>query len=157
ERFAYNQRCLARAKRHRETVVAHLAGFTDFFVPVHSNGRTDAVLVTGPLAITRPTSADVLARWRSLTGRQGHPSDPEFAHYLSSTLSTLVLDGRRLASFQKLLELLAGLMASRGPAAGLFAEIERIFFDLLEARRVERIWDLVRMLVDERTSRIWAS
>ena len=116
ERFAYNKRCLARAKNKSETVVAHLAGFTDFFVPVRKNGRTDAVLVTGPLAIARPTGADVLARWRSISGRQGHPSDPEFAHYLATTLSTLVLEGKQSQVFQKLLDSLAKLMSTEGGA-----------------------------------------
>jgi two-component system, response regulator YesN len=157
ERFAYNQRCLARAKKQRATVVAHFAGFTDFFVPVRKNGRTDAVLVTGPLTTARSTSSDVLARWHSLTGRQGHPADPEFAHYLGTTLSTLVLEGKRVPAFQKLLELLVSLMASEGAADEVFAKIESLHVELREARRVERIWELVRILVDERTSRIWGS
>jgi len=157
ERFAYNQRCLARAKKQRATVVAHFAGFTDFFVPVRVNGRTEAVLVTGPLTTARSSSTDVLARWRSLTGRQGHPADPEFAHYLASTLSTLVLEGKRALTFQRLLELLTRLMGSEGPADEVFTQIEQLHVELREARRVERIWDVVRMLVDERTSRIWGS
>jgi AraC-like DNA-binding protein len=157
ERFAYNQRCLARARKRRTTVVAHFSGFTDFFVPVCMNGETRAVLVTGPLTIARATSTEVLARWRALTGRQGHPTDPEFAHYLSSTLSTLVLEGKHAGTFQKLLELLARLMAAEGPADALFGQIEALHAELREARRVERIWEIVRVLVDERTSRIWGS
>jgi AraC-like DNA-binding protein len=157
ERFAYNQRCLARARKQRTTVVAHFGGFTDFFVPVCVNQKTRAVLVTGPLTTARSTAADVLARWRSLTGRQGHPADPEFAHYLASTLSTLVLEGKRAPTFQKLLELLANLMATQGPADTIFAQIEALHLELREARRVERHWEIVRVLVDERTSRIWGS
>ena len=35
---------------------------------------------------------EILERWHGLTGRHGHPSDPEFAHYIAMTLDALVLD-----------------------------------------------------------------
>jgi hypothetical protein len=93
DRYAHNARCFARVKREGRPVLAEHAGFSDFFVPVGREKGVQAILVVGPLATRRPTSGDLLKRWRWLTGRNAHPSDPEFAHYLSLTLGTLTLDG----------------------------------------------------------------
>src|SRR5262245_58121641 len=76
ERHAYNNRCVRRVLGERKTVLAQHGGFSDFFVPV-GVGRVEAVLISGPLATERPTSTAVIDRWRWLTGRHGHPSDPE--------------------------------------------------------------------------------
>jgi AraC-like DNA-binding protein len=157
ERFAYNVRCLDEARRTKTTVVAEHAGYTDLFVPIVSAGRADGVLVTGPLERSRPTSAEILSRWRFLTGRQGQPSDPEFAHYLEVARSVLVLDGPRFALYRELVECFARLMASEGDADKLHARIRLLGARLGEARLADRTWAIARAIVDERTSRSWAS
>ena len=100
-------------------------------------GKTVAILATGPFADARPTSAEILERWRWLTGRQGHPSDPEFAHYLAVTLSTLVLDGPYASIFERLMIRLARLMAGEGRAGEVLAEAEALRDKLEEARSVD--------------------
>jgi AraC-like DNA-binding protein len=157
ERFRYNFRCLAEARRSKKTVLGRHAGFCDLFVPIVALGRADAVLVTGPFATARPESAEILERWRALTGRQGHPADPEFADYLTVTRGTLVLEGGHAAKFQRLVEALARLMAEEGSADAIRAEISSLRIDLSAARRVDRMRRAAREIVDERTGRKWAS
>jgi AraC-like DNA-binding protein len=158
ERHRYNERCLAEARSSRATVVATHAGLNDLFVPICAGGRADAVLVTGPVATARPTSTDILERWRVITGRQGHPSDPEFLHYVDATLRTLTLEGKQLASFRRLAECLALLISGQGDANAIYdGEIEALRKELAPPRLVDRVWEIGRALVDDRTSRSWAS
>ena len=112
ERNPYNARCLEEAWRDKKIVHGHHAGLSDMFVPVLSKKRVEAILVTGPFSTSRATSAEILERWRWLTGRQGHPGDPEFAYYLSITLSTLVLEGPHLVTYRRLLVSLARMMTA---------------------------------------------
>ncbi len=157
ERFKYNTRSVARARRERKPLLGEHAGLTDWFVPITSGDRVEGVLVTGPFATAQPTSADVMRRWRGLTGRQGHPADPEFARYLSTTLSTLVLEGAHVTHFQRFLTFFARLLAGEGRADALAAEAFALRDKLEEARFVERTWGSVRSMVDERTARAWES
>ena len=90
---------------------------------VRSNVR--AIVATGPFLTSRPTSVDVIGRWRWLTGRQGHPADPEFSRYLSMTLSTLVLDGALLSMFERFLSRFALLLAGDARAQVLLANAVR--------------------------------
>jgi photosystem II stability/assembly factor-like uncharacterized protein len=71
-------------ERRRCLVQGEHEGYSDFFAPIVVRGKLVAVLVAGPFALGRPTSAGVLDRWRRLTGRQGHATDPEFAAYLGT-------------------------------------------------------------------------
>jgi len=135
-------------------VLGEHAGFFDLFVPIPK--LRDHVLITGPFARTRPTSADVLTRWRWITGRQGHPSDAEFAHYLSVTLSTLTLDGEMMSRYQRLLECYAGLLSGHGPA-DLFAEAWAHAVEIDRTREVERVWSAARVMSDETTAGTWLS
>src|SRR5258706_9532911 len=149
ERLTYNRRCLSQALHRKSTVTGEIAGFTDLFVPVCSDGgRTDGVLVTGPFATARPTSTDILERWRTLTGSRGHPSDPEFAHYVSTTLSTLVLEGTQTVAFRKLVELCAQLMAGEGSSDAIYAEVRALRGELAGARLAGRMWDAAYAMVD---------
>jgi AraC-like DNA-binding protein len=157
ERVEYNRRHLTQARRLGSTVVAHYRGFTDLFVPIVTPRGADTVLVTGPFATSRPTGRDVQRRWRALAGRPGHPGDPEFAHYLAATLSTLALEGTRAAAFQKLVESLAQLMTPEGDAQSLIREVHTLRKDLALARFAERMWNVARAMVDEKTSRAWTS
>jgi AraC-like DNA-binding protein len=157
ERDKYNQRCMNEARRRQKPVRSTHAGLSDLFVPIITGGSTVAILATGPFATVRPTGAEILERWRWLTGRQGHPADPEFAHYLSVTLSTLVLEGPYATIFERLMIRLARLMAGEGKAGQILREAEVLRDKLEEARSVDLTWEFARSMVDERTTRSWAS
>src|SRR5258706_8183018 len=62
-RSAHNVRCRDRVRQTRAVVWAEHFGFHDLFVPIYDQQRLQAILVAGPLAKTRPTSADLLERW----------------------------------------------------------------------------------------------
>jgi AraC-like DNA-binding protein len=155
-RDRYNARCLADARRTRKAVLGTHAGFSDWFVPVIVRGKVEAFLVTGPFAAARPSSHEILARWRQLSGQEGHPADPEFASYVSTTLGTLVLRGPQVADFGRLLERLSRLMAGAGDARSLLEQIDVLWPRIEEARLVERIWSTAHEMVDDRTARRWA-
>lgn len=157
ERDKYNLRCINEARRTKKPVRSTHAGLSDLFVPIVVRDKTVAILATGPFATSRPTSAEILERWRWLTGRQGHPSDPEFAHYLAVTLSTLVLEGPYATVFERLMTRLARLMAGEGGAGEVLAEAEALRDKLEEARSVDLTWEFARSMIDERTTRLWAS
>jgi AraC-like DNA-binding protein len=154
-RSAYNGRSFAEVKRTRRVLCGEHAGFSDYFVPIVKDDEMVAVLVVGPFGRARPTAAGILERWRTLTGRQGHPADPEFAGYLSASLSTLVLDGAQLAAFRRLLESWVSLATGDGKPEDLANVIERERVALDGARRVARIWESVRTMIDERSARAW--
>ena len=156
ERHVYNARCMRRVRRTQETVLGRHAGFCDFFVPITSEGRVQAILVTGPFATAPPTSTDVLEQWRTVTGRQGHPADPEFTHYVAVTSSTLVLEGNLVGKFRRMLECLADLMVGRGSSEVIAARVASLRVEHSIARLPERVWDAARAMVDERTSRVWS-
>jgi AraC-like DNA-binding protein len=157
ERTAYNMRSLGLACRRKQSVIGRHGGFSDLFVPISIGGRAESVLVTGPFATERPTSASVLDAWRALTGRQGHPADPEFSHYVTVTLSTLVLEGEHLARYQRLVERIARLMAGEDSSEDLFRDIESLVDELAPTRLVDRMWRAAHAMVDRRIARIWSS
>jgi AraC-like DNA-binding protein len=156
-RIAYNQRLFAEVVQKQRTVRGEHGGYYDFFVPIVADRTVQAILVVGRFATARPTAADILLRWRRLTGRQGHPADPEFAAFLAATLSVLVLEGQRSTKFQKLLESLAQLMAGSENAGKIASESDALRLELEQARAVDRTWDAVATMLDERSTRIWAS
>jgi AraC-like DNA-binding protein len=157
ERGPHNERGFARARRDRSTAVVKHAGFHDMFVPIVDDAGVHGFVVTGPFATARPTSTELLERWRFLTGRQGHPADPEFSRYVEATLSTLVLEGEQLPAFRRVVERLALLLVGKGPAGDIQSEVEELGTQLRRVRFVENVWEVARTLVDESTSRIWSS
>jgi AraC-like DNA-binding protein len=157
ERDAYNMRCIDRALRKDETVLGRHAGFSDFFVPIGTEHTVHAVLVTGPFSTERPTSRDILERWFAITGRHGHPSDPEFSLYLSMTLQTLLLEGDQLGRYQRMLECFASLSAGRGDARALAAEAAALREEIEQTRFFDRMWEAARSMVDPRTTAAWLS
>lgn len=157
ERNTYNARCLRRAFRTKRIVRGEYRGYTDLFVPIVIRSEVAAVLVTGQFARARPTSAGILEQWRALTERQGHPSDAEFASYLSTTLGSLVLGAGEAVLFERLLSCLAMLLSGAGNAQALMNRAEALRTKLDSVRLVERTWDAVRTMVNERSSRTWAS
>jgi AraC-like DNA-binding protein len=155
ERIDYNERTFARVLAKKKPILQKHGGYSDLFVPIVARGKVVAVLVTGPFATARATSAGLFARWRSLTGRQGHLADPEFALYVARALSTLVLEGERLTTFRRWVDLLALLLAGEGDAGALMNEAEVLHLELEKIRFPERVWEAVRTMVDERFPRIW--
>jgi AraC-like DNA-binding protein len=153
ERYSYNERNFARARKLGKPVHAEYGGYLDIYVPIRKGRRCVAIMVVGPVAARRPTSADVLERWRWLTGRQGHPADPEFASYLAAALSTLVLEGNGLSRFEELLQCLALLLAGEGEADMIANRAGALRAEIEQARFVDRMWDAVRNMIDDRTSR----
>ena len=157
KRVAYNERCLKEVMKKRAPVLGRYAGFWDLFVPVVGERSIQQMLATGPFARERPTSSDLLDRWRSLSGRHGHLSDPPFAHYVAMSLATVVLDDKRLRAFRRLMVCFASLLAGRGDSEALALEASALQIELLESRFVERMWDIARAMVDPRLEGIWAS
>jgi AraC-like DNA-binding protein len=152
-RAQYNHRCLAKVERLKRPIRGEHAGYVDLFVPIVARKKLVAVLVSGPFALERPTAAGILERWRALTGRQGHPADPDFAAYLSAALSVLVLDGDKSVAFERMLVCLAQLMAGEGAADSLMNQIEHLRAQLMPARLAEKAWDLLSEIVDQRSVR----
>jgi AraC-like DNA-binding protein len=151
-RWSYNDRNFTRVLAGKKALRGEHAGYSDLFVPVLYDGNVVAVLVVGPFALAQPTSADILSRWRRLTGRQGHPSDSEFTAYLRTTLSTLVLDGGNLAAFEKLCGCFARLIAGAGRADELTNRAHALRLELQGVRVVDQTWDAVRSMIDDRSS-----
>jgi AraC-like DNA-binding protein len=157
DRQAHNGRCLAAVARDHQSVCGDHGGYSDLFVPVCAGGQLLATIVVGPFARARLTSADVLERWRALSGRQGHPSDPQFAAYLSTSLGLLVLEGERALRLQELIECFAGLLAGTDHADSLANRADALRRELEPIRLSERTWEAVETMVDERSARVWAS
>jgi AraC-like DNA-binding protein len=139
-------------RRGRPKLGTH-AGFCDLFLPVRIDGKVVAVLVVGPFSNERPDSSRILSRWRGLTGQKGKLSDPKFAAYVRMTLATLVLDAGAVAAFRSLLLSLAGLIGSEGRADALANEVQAKRLELERVRSVERNWEAVHEMIDERWSR----
>jgi len=156
-RSEYNYRAVAKVFRDTTIVMGQHAGFHDLFVPISDAIRTRCAIVAGPFAIARPSSSDIFARWRWLTGSHGRASDPEFAHYLSMTLATVTLKGSRVAAFKRLLQCLSKLLAEQGDAERLAAEVSTLRTELAGARFADGMWEAARGIVDERTWRTWRS
>jgi AraC-like DNA-binding protein len=152
-RWRYNARCLRKARRNVVVLGEH-AGFSDFWVPVGKIADSWGTLVVGPFATRRPTSGDVLTRFRWLTGSQGRLGDPSFSHYLSMTLGTLTLEGALLHDFQRLLVCLSRLFEGSVDDDHLAGDIAVLRSKLLAARFAERMWDEASAMVDERTARM---
>jgi AraC-like DNA-binding protein len=157
ERELYNDRSIAQARRTGKPVLGQHAGFSDFYVPIVERDQVYAVLVVGPFATRRPTSSDLLDRWHWLSGRRGHPSDPEFAHYVALTLETLLLEGEQIANFERMLRCFARLCVCDGDAREVAAEAAALRTKIELSRDVERMWDGARDMVDEQTTRSWLS
>ncbi|HEV8247256.1 MAG TPA: AraC family transcriptional regulator [Polyangiaceae bacterium] len=155
QRGPYNRRSFAKVQRTRLTLQGEHNGFSDFFVPVVKGREVVAILTVGPFARSRATAAEIQERWRKLTGRPGHPSDPFFAGYLAATLATIVLDAAQTAALRRLLESWVSLAIQEGDPAGLANAIERDRVLLDAAHLVDRQWDTVREMIDERFTHVW--
>jgi len=156
-RYRYNDRCFARVLKTRKPLRGTHAGFHDLFVPIGDGTDVRAVLVAGPFAVTRPTSADVQERWHALTHSHGRIADPSFSEYLAETLSTITLEGSLLDTFERLMSFLASLLAGGSSAGLLLDDVGALRRRMDDARFAERMWDVAHQMVDERRTRIWAT
>jgi len=154
-RNAYNDRCIARVFSTKKTVRGEHLGYSDLFVPVLVQGSVEAIIITGPFLRTRPTSSSILEKWRHLTGRRGHPADPEFAWYFAALEGMLVLEGAQATRYQQLVECMARLFSGRGDAGEDANRASALRAKLQPVRFVERMWEAVRTILDERSSRTW--
>jgi AraC-like DNA-binding protein len=153
-RWAYNRRSFAKVRTTRKMVVGSHAGFCDLFIPVGSSSL-EGVLVAGPFSTQMPTSHQVHERWRRMASAQGRIQDHDFFQYLSMTLASLLLEGPHLESFQRLMTCFAGLIGGHGSPSALFRQAENWRSKLSDARAAERMWDVARSMVDDRTTRSW--
>ncbi|HEV8246145.1 MAG TPA: hypothetical protein VGP93_10275, partial [Polyangiaceae bacterium] len=154
-RWAYNFRSFAEVRREKRPLRAEHAGFYDLFVPLLESGEVRGILVAGPFAVAPPTSAALLARWHSMTGTQGRLTDASFAEYAALTLSTLTLEGALATAFERLMVGFAKLVSGQGDPSALGAEIETLSLELRETRFADKMWNAVRGMTEERTSRSW--
>ena len=152
DRWAYNDRQFKKALARKRAVRDQHGGFSDLFVPVVVGREVAAVLVVGPFSTVRPTGEQILARWRGMTGQQGHAIDAEFTAYLQATLSVLVLEKRALSVFEQLLGSFAKLVGGQGRADAETNRIHSLQLELWKTRLVDEMWDAVRSMTDDRLS-----
>ncbi|HEV8247587.1 MAG TPA: AraC family transcriptional regulator [Polyangiaceae bacterium] len=161
KRWPYNGRLFAEARRTGRMACGEHAGFHDLFFPVQGTHGDSVgfhgVLVAGPLAKRRPSSAEVLERWYSLSATHGRLSDPSFFQYLSETLTTLTLEGPHWNQFERLMSLFSLLITGRGSVDTLAQEIAVLREKLADVRFEERMWSIARGMLSDRKARSWGA
>ncbi|HEV8246419.1 MAG TPA: AraC family transcriptional regulator, partial [Polyangiaceae bacterium] len=155
-RHAYNHRCFEAAGSLRKVVVGEHAGYFDFFVPLVDSKQVRGILVAGPFAKARPTSAQIQERWHAITGARARLTDPMFARYLTLALSTLTLHGARLEAFERLLSCFAQVLLAQGDSATLAVEAGALQQKLARVRLPEQMWGSVRDMVEAPSAEAWA-
>ena len=148
-RWAYNGRLFAEVAKQRTPIRGTHAGYFQSVRAGDRQWKGRCGVGRRSLDDERPSSASILERWRKLTGRQGHPSDPEFATYLRMSLSTLVLDGQKARLFEQLLTRLAKLIAGEGPADEVANQAHALRLQIEPARFADRLWEAVSTMIDE--------
>jgi hypothetical protein len=97
-RKPYNDSCFARVRREKKIVHGEFAGFHDVFAPIQDENGVRAIFVAGPMAIARPTSADLIeACWRALPGSWKPLSRNSFAARVNAGALIGTIDGSPLA------------------------------------------------------------
>jgi AraC-like DNA-binding protein len=157
KRWSYNARSFERVRSERRIVRGEHAGFCDLFVPLGDEPEVRAVLVAGPFAVVRPTSAKLRHLWHSLTESSARMSDPSFAHYLAMTLGTTTLAGPLRPGFERLMSCFARLLDGRGAPDALASEAITLRLRLRQAVFAERMWSEAREMLDPRTAGIWST
>jgi AraC-like DNA-binding protein len=157
-RWDYNTRAINKVMKHGRPFRGEHAGFHDLFVPILVGEEVDAVLVVGPFAVAYPTSAEITDRWRRIAHARPSLADPSFSGYLSTTLGTLTLDVGLVGAFEKLLVCYARALASETRhLSKLGKETHVLATKVLRARASEKMWESARSMIDERTTRVWAT
>jgi AraC-like DNA-binding protein len=154
-RWSHNERAINKARTTLRPVLAEHAGFSDLFVPIIVGSRADAVLIAGPFARERPSSAGVSERWYEIAHARASMSDPRFSAYLAATFATLTLEGPLLGAFRALIGCLSRALGGQGDAGKLARQWNALIEKLLLARSAERMWEVARSMVDERTAARW--
>jgi len=157
QRWPYNHRNFAAVQRTGKLLWGQHAGFYDLFVPLQDSNGFRGVFVAGPLAKSRPTSAEILERWYAQSRSHGRLSDPSFLQYVLATLSTLTLEGPLWGAFERLISCFAALVGDGGRSDTLADEADGLRKKLLEARFEEHMWAAARSMLNERTTQTWAS
>jgi hypothetical protein len=138
-RGLYNERCLKQVMRTSARCSERTRAFMTLFVPVVVDGA-ETIVVAGPFATSRPTSAALQERWFSSHVAQGRMTDPIFCDYLARTLRNLTLEGKRLGTFKKLLSAFARCLANsrclRSPWLGRERKMPNC-----ETRFSRRMWE----------------
>jgi AraC-like DNA-binding protein len=151
-RYDYNQRCIARALSTRRPVIGAFRGFSDLFYPLVSGNECKGIVVAGPFARARPSSAEIRARWVTMTGSPGRPGDPSFYRYVSLSLSVLTLEGSLFDSFRGLMTCFARLVCDKSDPGTLGKDLQRRRHELLAARLPDLMWKRTRRVIDEQAS-----
>jgi AraC-like DNA-binding protein len=157
QRGRYDRECIARAFHTRKPVIGEHTGFCDVFVPVVRAGRVEQCLVSGSFLRGPPTSAEVMEHWRAMTNDAGHLGDSEFAAYLSAWLEVRELDARGLATYRRLVALLAELIAGEGDPASQERQLVSLLPAITEIVRADLMWNAAKEMVDLQTGRAWFS
>lgn len=156
-RWRYNHRMFDLTRRRMCAVHGEHAGLHDWFVPIRDGAGVRAVLVAGPVALSRPTAAELHERWFDLSRRHGRLADPSFAEYASMSLATLTLEGGLFQIFEKLLSNFARLVEGGALPQTLPRELEVLHEKLLVARAPEVAWHAVSSMVSSRMGLSWTT
>jgi AraC-like DNA-binding protein len=156
-RRPYNEGSFKEVLKTRALVRGKHAGYSDLFVPVLDGSDVCAILVVGPYLTKRPTGAEIVERWISLTRSQPQFGTAGFSQYVSATLATLTLEGALGPAFERLLGCFAAILGQRGSPRALMEEARALREQLGQARSAERMWEAVSSMLDERTARSWGA
>ena len=115
-------------------------GYSDFFVPLGNVDDSWGTLAVGPFATAPPTSGELLANFRALSGKHGRLGYSGFVHYLSLRLSVLTLEGALRKNFERFLIGFSALLAEGAHVEQILGSLNPLRFKLADARQVEIMW-----------------
>jgi AraC-like DNA-binding protein len=127
------------------------------FVPMVSDEKVIAAIISGPFLAKYPTAASTAEQWRRLAGRDVVGNDPYFVHFLEVLLATPVLTGPALRAFVSMVRSVARLMAGRGDAYAATNHINQLLAVAQKANLDRNMNAAVSTMIDERLSASWSS
>ncbi|HEV8244865.1 MAG TPA: hypothetical protein VGP93_03820, partial [Polyangiaceae bacterium] len=156
ERWRYNETHLRRAHREQRLLMGRQLGLCDFFVPAGTSpDGAPLTLVVGPFGTSRPTSGDLLAAWRQLTGQSGRFGDPAFSRFVLVRLLMLTLNEAEVKDFGRLLSCLAELITSGNASNATAEKVRELRARVTRVRATERMWLAARSMIADHTARGW--
>lgn len=111
ERTRYNKKSLLTAARTKQACCLPHQGLYGLFVPILRKGRCLGVLQTGVFLKQAPTEALLMGQWKRLMARSVTPHDSGYLDYVSSVISTPVLDEPLIEGLCQLLELFGAYLS----------------------------------------------